>query len=580
MKGPEFHMPRISGFGRTDAIPTLATRWSRPPGEYPQELWPIALLRRVTPEPTGWLTVEEHFHRDDMYGGTHSVLAAHEAEERVLGSTSWSGLHTIGEIQLWNDGRFSDGLTTGEDPAQPDLFFFTAVREHHRRVDPTFEITPTFLWYWDAFPTTTGWSYLNAAGRDVELIRTDVGMDSWRIQVAALELRTFLAEAGRDLLVQVDYTTTIDHEDFERVDNQFRSDSAIFDWVALHHSDIGGRPAFSNVMGKYLIAGLRTSRLRRSEERGESQTYAEFIYDVDPGNGNMLTHVCDPGQLGDYKDNSKLHQLTPVYFAREVLGRYADEPSRYRVTASRLECLDLWGIDISTNTAGLIEVYLCELGSLPAAEQSHWVAHNVPPEGQMEEGRFRRDFLNQTASSPDPVGELHRARSRAAEATETLLGSPLWTALDPQTRGEFDHVVGPTTRDSSSLGPPVLTLAKAMVDGIDPAPLKSFLGGAESGERSLALLGRFLEDLGDTEDALEPFRALQTYRSAGGVAHLGGAKAAGARERLGIEGLSPWPAFVHVVEQLTGALNHISDLVAAVSAEPVAPPSSPLSSEQ
>lgn len=119
-----------------------------------------------------------------------------------------------------------------------------------------------------------------------------------------------------------------------------------------------------------------------------------------------------------------------------------------------------------------------------------------------------------------------------------------------------------------------------MVDGIDPAPLKSFLGGAESGERSLALLGRFLEDLGDTEDALEPFRALQTYRSAGGVAHLGGAKAAGARERLGIEGLSPWPAFVHVVEQLTGALNHISDLVAAVSAEPVAPPSSPLSSEQ
>lgn len=302
--------------------------------------------------------------------------------------------------------------------------------------------------------------------------------------------------------------------------------------------------------------------------------YAEFVYGVDSGSGSMLTHTCDPEQLGDYRDNSKLHELTPVYFSREVLGRYADEPSRYRVTASRLECLDLWGIDISTNTAGLIEVYLSELGSLPSSEQSHWLAHNMPPEGHMDEGRFRRDFLNQIASSPDPVGELRRARLRAAEATKTLLGSPLWTALDAQTREEFEHLVGPTTTDASSLGPPVLVLTKAMVDGIDPALLKTFLGGAESGEHSLALLGRFLEAIGDTDGSAELFRALQTFRSAGGVAHLGGAKTAGARSRLGIDGLAPWLAFVHMVEQLTAALNRICALVAAVSVEPVPPPSS------
>lgn len=134
----------------------------------------------------------------------------------------------------------------------------------------------------------------------------------------------------------------------------------------------------------------------------------------------------------------------------------------------------------------------------------------------MDEGRFRRDFLNQIAAAPDPVGELRRARFRGADATKTLLGSPLWAALDSQTRGEFEHLVGPTTTDASSLGPPILTLTKAMVDGIDPLPLKAFLGGAESGERSLALLGRFLEAIDDTEDSAEPFRALQTFRSAGG----------------------------------------------------------------
>lgn len=571
MTPPEIHVPRIPGYELTDAASTLASAWTRPRGEYPEELWPITLLRRVTPEPTGWLIVEEHFHRDDMYGGTHCVLADPGSQERVLRSTGWSGQHTIGEIELWSDGRFSDGLTTGEDPARPDLFFFSAVREHHRLIDPTFEITPTFLWYWDAFPAAGGWSYLNAAGRDVELVRTQVSMDSWRIEIAALELRTFLADADRELLIQMDYTTTIDHEDFTRVDHRFRSDRALFDWCALHQTSIGGRPAFSNMMGKYLIAGSKTSRRRRSEERSEFKTYAEFVYGVNPGTGSMLTHTCDPEQLGDYHDNSKLHELTPVYFSREVLGRYANEPSRYRATAGRLECLDLWGIDISTNTAGLIEVYLSELGSLPSSEQSHWLAHNVPPEGHMDEGRFRRDFLNQIAASPDPVGELRRARFRAADATKTLLGSPLWAALDSQTRGEFEHLVGPTTTDASSLGPPILTLTKAMVDGIDPPPLKAFLGGAESGERSLALLGRFLEAIGDTEDSAEPFRALQTFRSAGGVAHLGGAKANAARTRLGIDGLAPWPAFVHVVEQLTVALNHICALVVAVSHETMPP---------
>jgi len=218
-------------------------------------------------------------------------------------------------------------------------------------------------------------------------------MDSWRIEIAALELRTFLADADRELLIQMDYTTTIDHEDFTRVDHRFRSDRALFDWCALHQTSIGGRPAFSSMMGKYLIAGSKTSRRRRSEERSELKTYAEFVYGVNPGTGSLLTHTCDPEQLGVYHDNSKLHELTPVYFSREVLGRYANEPSRYRATAGRLECLDLWGIDISTNTAGLIEVYLSELGSLPSSEQSHWLAHNVPPEGHMDEGRFRRDFL-------------------------------------------------------------------------------------------------------------------------------------------------------------------------------------------
>lgn len=316
-------------------------------------------------------------------------------------------------------------------------------------------------------------------------------------------------------------------------------------------------------MGKYVVAGVVTARVRRIDARNTDKNYVEYIFAVDDSTGDMRRHTSNPQMLGGYEDSSRLHSMTPIYFSREVLTRYTTEPSRYQVTASRISCLDLWGVDISTNTAGLIEVYIGELGALPQDEQVHWLAYNVPPEGEMDEGRFRRDFLNQSVGSPDPAGDLRRARRRAAEVTRALLGAPVWRELDPPAATEFEALFGPTSNDPSALTAPTITLTKVLVDGIDPAPLKKFLGGSESGEKSIELLRRMLSSLGDTQDAAEAFAALQAFRSAGGVAHLGGSRASAARARLGIAGMSPLEAFAHMALKLTRALNHVADLVEA-----------------
>lgn len=561
------HIPSIPGYEIGDSPPTLGHLWNRPGGDYPVGLWPEEELLRICPDPTGWLTIEEHFHRSgDMYGGTHSILIDGRFREHVLQSgTQWSGLNDLGEVEVWSDGTFSDGLTASRN-GDDALMFFSAVREHHRFVLPTFEITPTFLWYWDAFPSEGGWSYLDAAGRSVELIRISISMDEWKVDVAALEMRTFLAASGRELLVQKDYTvlTTESIKPFERVDDSHRTLWSHFDWFAIVDEGItGSSTAFSNVMGKYVVEGTITARVRRIEARNADKNYVEFTYAVDPRTGEMKRHTSDPKMLGDYADGSRLHSMTPVYFNREVLNRYASEPSRYKVTAGRIWCLDLWGLDISTNTAGLIEAYLGELGSLPEGEQAHWLAHNVPPDGQMDEGRFRRDFLNQSVGSPDPIGDLRRARNRAAAATATALGSPVWRDLDSRAATEFEALLGPTSNDPSALTAPTITLTKVLVDGMDPAPMKRRLGGGQPGEKSIALLRRFLESLGDTEETAEAFAALQAFRSAGGIAHLGGSNANAASARLGIDGMSPLEAFAHMIVRMTKALNHVADLAEA-----------------
>ncbi|CCH69465.1 hypothetical protein BN10_1700011 [Phycicoccus elongatus Lp2] len=565
------HIPSIPGYEVHDGPRTLGRLWAHPDGDHPAGLWPEAELLRICPDPTGWLTIEEHFHRsDDMYGGTHCVLIDDGARDPVLHSgTPWAGRSDIGKVEVWSDGKFSDGLTASRN-GDGGLVFFSAVREHHGFVIPTFEITPTFLWYWDAFPSDRGWSYFDSAGRSVELIRIAISMEEWKVEVSALEMRTFLAASGRELLVQKDYTllTTDEIDPFARVDANHRTAWSNFDWFAMEDDGLTDVTAFSNVMGKYVVSGAVTARVRRLDARNADKNYVEYIFGVDPRTGDMRRHTCNPRMLGDYADSSRLHSMTPVYFSREVLNRYASEPSRYRVTAGRIWCLDLWGLDISTNTAGLIEVYLGELGALPEGEQTHWLAHNVPPEGTMDEGRFRRDFLNQSVGSPDPVGDLRRARRRAAEATKALLGSAAWRELDPQAATEFEALLGPTSNDPSALTAPTITLTKSLVDGIDPAPLKEFLGGSEPGEKSISLLRRLLSSLGDTEDAAEIFAALQAFRSAGGVAHLGGSKAGAASARLGIDGMAPLEAFAHMTVNVTSALNHVADLVEATPRRP------------
>jgi hypothetical protein len=356
----------------------------------------------------------------------------------------------------------------------------------------------------------------------------------------------------------------LDNEEFVRVDDEFCNEWAHFDFYALHDLSMINRPAFSRLLGQYLVTGMKTSRVPRFEEYQKEHEYPSSIYQVDHETGKPLTHTCDPDQLGTYfdKDGTRLHYLTPVYFKREVLQPYAAEPSRYRISNSRLECLNLWGVEVSFNSAGLVEVYLGDIGQkLPADEWGHWRTYNVPPKGTMDEGRFRRDFLNQWAGSKDPVRDLRKARTNAMVASEALLGRPLWKELNAETKAEFDSLIGPLTDDPAGLGASLLLLTKVLVDGIEPVPLKTHLKEHETGEGSLSLLRRFALELGDTSDVTAILRELQSFRSKGGVAHLAGSSAKKARVSLEIEDLSNLQAFESITTRITSCLNELTTLM-------------------
>jgi hypothetical protein len=552
------NMPVIRGYLEQPHGTTLAELWHQPEA-LPPELWPLRELQQVTSGPKGWLTLAEHFYRDERHGGRGCVLIRPDGEEKALREVRWIG-RDLGNVEIFDKRGFEDGLTATDSGTESE--FFIQVRKPSGASLPFVEVAFPFLWYWKAFPTTGGWKYLNRAGREQDLIRWELAEDAWKVEVRSLELRSYLAACNRTAVVQVDYVTMIDHDPIDRINDDFRNDWAHFDFHALHEPGLD-RPVFSRIWGQYLVTGQRTSRLPRFEERKEDRDYPDFIYDVDPESGAILSHSCDPDQLGSNfdQDNSRLHYLTAVCFRREVLQPYGLEPNKYRITATRLECLDLWGLSISINTAGQVEVYLGDLGSdLPSEEWGHWKTHNVPPEGATEEGRVRRDFLNQWASSDDPVGDLRRARERAAAASEKLMGKPLWKPLNGDLKAEFASLMGPLSDDIVSLSQPVLVLTRVLIDAIDTKALKTIIT-AESGEQSLQLLRKLVKLLGADEDPTEILGALQRYRSKSGIAHYAGSDRVKAAADLGITDTAPYEAFVSIVTRLTGCLNELTILM-------------------
>ena len=561
-------VPRIPGYTDFERRTTLSDEWDRPSGEYPLSLWPTDGLTQVTPSPDGWVTIDQYEAASETNCVRGCVLVPVEQADLALSTCDWIGGDLGDFITLGSPNEepadFLDGLRRHEGTISAE--WFVHARKPAGSPHPEIEVSLPFLWFWDAFRSVEGWHYLDASGRAQELLRFHTAGDSWRIEVRANELRTFLRACRRTAVIYVRLTTTASAHDFARVDDTFQSEWAHFEFFATSESHLLEPESLSMVNGNYLLAGADTSKRRRVDdfEPPAGHPYEEFIYDVDPQTGRPLLHTCDPRALGTYsdKDSSKLHYLTPIYFRPNVLNQYTAEPRRYRVSRSYLSCPPLWGTDISFNSAGLVEVYLGDIGAkIPYQDWGHWRSHNVPPEGKTDEGRFRRDFLNQFASSPDPMGDLRTARDEANAACLAGLGSELWRPLPPDMELAFQSLVGPLTDDPAALDAPLLTLAKVFVDGLDSKLLKKLAPGAEKNEQSLSLLGKLLASRGDEEDTARILRSLYAARSRGGIAHLKNSGSSAVLAELGFVGGPQLPAFEQLVQRMARTVRRIGEIL-------------------
>lgn len=548
----KFHM-KDSGLG----IPAL--------DELPDDLKPHWYLTGLSPQPTEWITVISSRHEERWNGGTTAYLAPLPPHQHVEAGT-WD-IGSLGNASAWRaDGEclFQAGLV--DDHRE----FIASVYTHHGLIPPRVDVALPFLWFHDAIPLeNNNWIYLSEAGEEMPLIRaTFFDEQHWSIEFAALPLRRFLAATQRCLVVKHDLVLLGQTKLSESTSLAVANDWAAFEVDVRHDALTSEYQSFVRLLGTSVVQPLAVDPCVESDWPRDKGPFPEFTYDVDPDTGEPKTWTCEDAKLSNYfVDRGAPHYLTPIYFRKEVLARYTQQPTKYRVAKGGLSCLDLWSLRMDINADGLVEVYLGDLGTyLPAAEREYWRNFNVPPSGGMNLDRYQRDFLAQWVFSQDPARELLDARHGADRAFRERFGSPLYRPLAREDETSFSGIHQMTTQEPSEFDRLLVVLAKGVVDALDKESLKAATGGGEG--KTLGLLERLVEQIeGDGKSTVEPLRDVQTLRSSGG-AHTRGSRYAKATAKLGFSRLPLPSRFDRLLAGCVSSLRSIEDLLRTADESP------------
>lgn len=398
------------------------------------------------------------------------------------------------------------------------------------------------------------------SGREVEVATSAAG----EVVVHRKYLLQFLAGTGLALALHVESTRysrlpiTEVPEAWRRTEHT--GESLIWHRVIAEAHQKPGFSTLSRILAKVIILPPEREKAGIWPFEPEDDREVRFIIGVDE-EGRSVEHASAPDTLDNYfgANPGAAHYLTPVFFRREVLKRYFDEPARYAVSDGRLRCLDLWSCQIDNDLDDHVVVFLGDLGrDLPYEERLHWRAHNVPPAGGISATNFRRSVLSQFVDAEAPDLVFRREYERIGPRWERRHGWALFLAPS----GGDAHLVGtvriPATDEQPEFDEQVLVLTKILVDALNEKELAARSGDLPERAKGIAKLEGFFTKTGfpGTAEAIRFLRDLQELRSTGS-GHRKGAGYSRALRQLGIYQARKREGMRHLLELAAAILKAV-----------------------
>lgn len=395
---------------------------------------------------------------------------------------------------------------------------------------------------------------------DLENEKTVIRIEDGFVTVDRKYLKRYLSVKDMVMLVHCDsrYSTTNLDQSLPESFNTEVMDNKIY---TLSFGEICRKP-FSQLYAKIAIYGcsIQECEYWTYSERKEYEAYAIGV-DED---GNDVFFTSDPSMLSNYfeDNNGAPHYLTPVYFKREVLGKYYDNPDRYSIESGLLRCGTLWSLYIDNESSEYVSAYLSDLGrNLSKKEQMHWKNYNVTIDGKLSRSKFMRDFLNTFSSSESPVFIFQNKYNKLNDAFKQKFGYPLFLPLHNDDEYILKSLRIPLLESQAEFDQQILALVKLIIDSLNEKGIEMLLSSeTKKLSGSISKLKELFSQYGltDYEDVINFLKNLQGLRSSS-VAHKKGKNYDKFVKTFQIGEISNVEIFEKIINNANDLLNYIEN---------------------
>jgi len=269
------------------------------------------------------------------------------------------------------------------------------------------------------------------------------------------------------------------------------------------------------LLGKKLIAGQKDFKPTFWESK-EDEKFEEFIIGVD-NEGKEITCSCNTGY------QSKPGFLTPIFFKREVLKRYYDNPDNYSVGDGYVSREGFWVLRVMNNHRDHVVVWLGDLKFLPYKEQTHWKAFNITPgDRKISHADFTRNIEGNFADPEHPELYFKYKFELFQKAWHEKFGWYLFQPLSEEDAHYMKSLHVPTTNEQKEFEDQVASITKILIDSLNSEKLAIRLTFNKQNSGGIDKLNAFLNfHKLNLPQMISFLRNLQSLRSTG-VAHRKG----------------------------------------------------------
>jgi len=464
----------------------------------------------------GWITVYRGHHEgEEVDSGIYCLLVKPDYLDKYMETRDW-GIHWGSEghpsiITHYKEGAsVTEYFRFAEEGMEPFVFprWFSHVKE--RYVD----VSQEFVNYFKLYEKATSkqerhYYFIDESGEAEEVI----SVSEREVRIKLKFMVEYLAVRKIHLSLCFDFMVVTDKKSagaaFVLKDEDFVGESFNYNHLMRLVPGLDKGNFQSWIIGKTLLKYDPAKSLK-------------FHFEVDDeANESFVIGYNDDGSEKLAPCHSEVHKFfTPVFFNKEVLNKYYDNPQKYQVDGFHISSSFI-SLKMDNNHDDYVMVFLNDLKMLPQREQLHWKHNNIAPQPGMGLSGAYYDTMVMGNWARDSDSVDVRFKAEYKQFNKKWFEKFGWYFYKEQVGTDQQHFNAlhvPSENSVTSFSDQLLILVKLTIDSLNEEMLVKGLPKVEN-EKGIGKLERFLDSHNrQIPDMITFLRNLQDLRS-GRIAH-------------------------------------------------------------